>query len=349
MREHQQAQGRVAAVFPIHYSRALLRAFGFLPVEVWGPPGGHTTLADAHLQSYTCSIVRLGLSFLLDRGLDGAAILVVPHGCDSLQGLGSLLLDFVPVAQPVLPLYLPRGEGPAAASFLTAELGAMRRRLAEITGSDVSDADLGAAIEREEAADESLAQLHLERAWLDLRDRELYRLIRSREYLPAERFTPLARAALAVRRAEPRPGIGVLLSGIVPEPMELFDHIAEAGGVVVADDLLCTGRRLYPRGSSAEPLRRMAESLLGGPPDSTRGSPVAERIAHVRALAQASGAEAAIFTIVKFCEPEQFYWPALREALERDGVRCVMIDNDLAEPWSEATSTRIEALLESAR
>jgi len=100
------------------------------------------------------------------------------------------------VAQPVLPLYLPRGEGPAAASFLTAELGAMRRRLAEITGSDVSDADLGAAIEREEAADESLAQLHLERAWLDLRDRELYRLIRSREYLPAERFTPLAELRL---------------------------------------------------------------------------------------------------------------------------------------------------------
>jgi benzoyl-CoA reductase/2-hydroxyglutaryl-CoA dehydratase subunit BcrC/BadD/HgdB len=334
-------------VFPIHYSRALLRAFGFLPVEVWGPPARPTTLGDAHLQAYTCTIVRLGLSFLLAGGLDRAELVVVPHGCDSLQGLGSLLLDFVPVGKPVLTLYLPRGERPAADRFLAAELGAMRRRLAELIGHDVTDAELGAAHEREEAADEALARLHADRLWLELGDRDLYRLIRAREYLPAERFTALAEAALAQRRAEPRTGIRVLLSGVVPEPMELFDHIAAAGGLVVADDLLCTGRRLYPRGSSAEPLTRMAESLLGGPPDSTRGSSLAERVAHVRALARASKAQVAVFTIVKFCEPEQFYWPPLREALERDGVRCVMMENDLAEPWSETTSTRLEALLES--
>src|SRR5512146_246984 len=82
---HTARGGRVAAVFPIHYPRSLLRAFGVLPVEVWGPPRTPTTLGAAHLQAYTCSVVRGGLSFLLGGGLDEADMVLVPHTCDSLQ------------------------------------------------------------------------------------------------------------------------------------------------------------------------------------------------------------------------------------------------------------------------
>jgi len=339
----------VAAVYPIHHSRALLRAFGLLPVEIWGPPRRDTALGDVHLQPYTCSIVRAGLSFLLAGGLDVADVVVVPHGCDSLQGLGSLLCDFLGAGKPVLPLYLPRGEGASALSFLADELGAMSLALRQQVGRSPTDGELVAAIEREELADEHLRRLHAERRWLRLSDLDFYRLVRSREYLPAERFLALAEEALGVRLESPRQGVPVLLSGVLPEPMGILDALAEAGGIVVADDLLCTGRRLYPRGTSPVPLRRMAESLLGGPPDSTRGSPVAARIAHLRALASTSGAKAALFLVVKFCEPEQFYVPLLRKALERDGLRCIEAEIDIGEPLSAGLGTRLEALLESAR
>src|SRR4030066_313196 len=36
---------RVVAVLPYHYPRALLRAFGFHPVELWGPPGAARQIA----------------------------------------------------------------------------------------------------------------------------------------------------------------------------------------------------------------------------------------------------------------------------------------------------------------
>ncbi|RLB67477.1 MAG: hypothetical protein DRH03_10970, partial [Deltaproteobacteria bacterium] len=49
---------RVAAVLPIHYPRALLRAFDIFPVEVWGPPRVDVSLGGAHLQPYVCSIVQ---------------------------------------------------------------------------------------------------------------------------------------------------------------------------------------------------------------------------------------------------------------------------------------------------
>jgi len=346
IREHKQRGGRVAAVFPVHQPRALFRAFDVLPVEVWGPPGIATTGGDSHLQGYTCSIVRSGLAFLLSGGLKVADLLVVPHACDSLQGLGSILLDLVKPDQPVVPVYQPRGDAEAAVSFFSAELRSLFERLVAATGTRPSNAELMAAIDREEEADALLARLDAERATLGLGERDLYRLLRSREYLPAESFAALAASALDRRLDVAREGVPVILSGIVPEPMEVFDLIAAAGGAVVADDLACCGRRLYPPGTSSDPFRRMAESILGGPPDSTRGSSVGQRSAHLCQLAARTGARAIVFYLVKFCEPELFYLPLLRRALERAGIRSQTVEVDLADPLSRQVATRVEALVE---
>ncbi|MCP4623302.1 MAG: 2-hydroxyacyl-CoA dehydratase, partial [bacterium] len=105
IREHRSSGGSIAAVFPVHYPRALLRAYGILPVEMWGPPGVDLTLGDAHLQSYTCGIARHGLSFLLGGGHDKVDMVLAPHCCDTLQGLSSILRDFVAPRKPTFMLY----------------------------------------------------------------------------------------------------------------------------------------------------------------------------------------------------------------------------------------------------
>jgi benzoyl-CoA reductase/2-hydroxyglutaryl-CoA dehydratase subunit BcrC/BadD/HgdB len=339
--------GRLAAVYPIHDPRALLRAHGLLPVEVWGPPGRDTASGDAHLQPYTCSIVRCGLSFLLDGGLEAADLLVVPHACDSLQGLGSVLLDFVRPRQPVVPFYLPRGRGEAHREFLVEELRAMGERLAAVTEAAPDDGALEAAVDREEEADRALGELSRRRGSLGLANRDLYRLLRSREYLPAEQFAALAQEALGHADSAEPCGIPVLLSGLVPEPATVLEAIDEAGLFVVADDLAACGRRLYPGSSRANPWERLADSLLSGPPDSTRGDPVDARLAHLLELAGTAGAAGVIFLTVKFCEPELFYHPLLKAGLERAGLRTLFLEVDVADPLPHALITRLEAFAES--
>jgi benzoyl-CoA reductase/2-hydroxyglutaryl-CoA dehydratase subunit BcrC/BadD/HgdB len=372
IRAQQDRGGLVAAVLPIHYSRALLRAFDVLPVEVWGPPNVDASYGAAHLQPYVCSLVRNALSFLRTGGLDVVDVIVVPHACDSLQGLGSILIDFVRPSQPVIPLYLPRGTRESDIQFLSEEFRSMYRQLEGITHRSPSNADLMASIEREEAADALLAQLHQRRPQLALTQTEFYRLVRAREYLPAETCSELARAVLDGRptdsplrafncqpddessgdatptRTLPLKGKGIpiLLSGIVPEPMSLFESIAEMGGVIVADDLACCGRRLYPPGKSKDAFLRMAEGLLGGPPDPMRGSPIQERLDHLLRLTKASGARGAVFYDVKFCEPELYDLPDVRRGLQDAGIPSVTIEVDLNDPLSHQALTRIEAFLE---
>ena len=117
-----------------------------------------------------------------------------------------------------------------------------------------------ACIRREEGADRLLSELHQQRQNIPLDDETFYRFIRSREYLPAERFTPLAQDVLSQAVETERQGTSFILSGIVPEPMSLFKAISEMGGRVVADDLASCGRRLYPAGKS-EVIQKRSEYL----------------------------------------------------------------------------------------
>lgn len=341
-----EAGGKIAAVFPIHYSRALLRAFGMLPVEVWGPPGRDTTLGDAHLQAYTCSIVRCGLSFVKEGKLDNAALILVPHACDSLQGLGSVLLDLVKPGPPVQTLYIPRGRRACDVTFLTQELSRLHAALAELTGEEPDDLTLLACARREEDADAALAALLEARPRLGMDNRGFYRLARSREYLPAEVFEPLCRQALDMARDEEPAGPRVVLSGLVPEPMSLLDVLDEAGIMVAADDMACCGRRLYPAGQGEAPLARMASSLLGAAPDATLGCSVAARIKHLVSLCQRADATGVIHHDIKFCEPEQFYLPQVNTGLTAAGVRTLSLEVDLADPLPDQVVTRLEAFAE---
>ena len=352
IRAHKAHGGTIAAVLPIHYPRALFRAFDILPVEVWGPPNVDPTLGSAHLQPYVCSIVRNALSYLLADKLSLADFIVIPHTCDSLQGFASILIDFIKPSQTVLPIYLPRDTRASDIEFLANEFRSLFQKLSVATQHSPSADELMQCIEREEQADDLLTELHRRRNELPMTQLELYRLIRSREYLPAEMFVEIVGATLGGRPSQgnhtglPLRKIPIILSGIVPEPMSIFDAIAEMGGYVVADDLACCGRRLYAHGTSDDPFVRMAERIVHATPDSTRGSAIQDRCDHLLQMTKSSGAKGIVFYDVKFCEPELFYLPALRKSLQEAGVPSVVIEFDLNDALSQQTATRLEAFIE---
>lgn len=337
---------RVAAVLPVHYPRALLRAHGFHPMEVWGPPGVDPAVGNRHFQAYTCAVVRNATSFLLAGGVEVDAILV-PHTCDATQGMASVLKDFVPPNAPVLTLYLPRGRRDSDLEYLIAELKRLGEELGRVSGHRPTDAELHDAIRREDAAAAAADALRLERGQVALSDRDFYALLRAREYLAPEAF--LAAAAAAPRGPSPAKGTPLILSGIVPEPMEIFDEIAAMGARVVDDDFACLARRTYPVVDDDDPWRRLARALLAAPPEPTLGSPIPERVAHVRKKLQAAGARGLVVYGVKFCEPELFYLPLLRTGLEEAGLQVLHVEFDLARTLPAQTLTRVEAFVEMLR
>jgi len=344
--EYRQRGGSIAAVFPIHYPRELLRAFDFLPVEVWGPPRVRDSSGEAHLQPYICSVVRNSLSFIQSGDLGAVDLLLVPHACDSLQGLGSLLLDFIPPRQPVLTLYLPRGRRASDVAFLAHELRAIYPRLQAITGRSPSSSELMERICLEEQADGLLYKLHRQRRQIPLPDEAFYRLIRSRAYLPAEQFLPLAEQTLSQAAQRMVTGVPIILSGILPEPMSIFSSLNGLGAWVAGDDLACCSRRIYPSGLSDEPFQRMAERIIFAPPDPTRGSPISERLEHLLQLTKDTAARGVVFYAVKFCEAELFDLPKLRQGLLDAGIPSLAVEVDISDELSQPVINRLAAFIE---
>ena len=306
---------KVLAALPYHYPRALVRAHGFHPVEVWAPTSAGPDSGAVHFQAYACSIVTRGAAFLVDGGgFEAVDAVLVPHGCDALQGLGSVLRDFVTDRPPVLTLYAPRTRRGLDLDYLVAEYQRLGGSLVEAGGRRPSSQDWSEAFAAEDAADAALRDLYDQREDRALTDREFYAAVRAREYLLPEDFVDLV-AGLPSGPA-PRPGVPIVLSGIAADPPALLDVVNDAGAHVVTDDLSTGRRRLLPPVADDDPWRRLARSYLEGPVDPTRADPVADRVGLLGDLVRRSDARGVLAVAPPFCEPEQFYLPALRKGLD---------------------------------
>ncbi|MDY6820395.1 MAG: 2-hydroxyacyl-CoA dehydratase family protein [Deferribacterota bacterium] len=349
-KQFKDSDGKIAAVLPIHYPRSLLRAFNILPVEVWGPPKIDRTAGSIHLQEYICSIAHSLLAFLQSKDMDIVDLVITPHACDSLQDLGGLLIDFIDTNKPVFPLYIPRGKRDIDLEFFEMELKTLYNRLVDLTGLKPPDNKLMECIFLEEEADKKLAELYKKRCFLNVNNKEFYRLVRLREYLPAEEFIDFTDKVIKECKSnnEIFCNAKIVISGLVPEPMEIFDIFDEMKVIVVADDFACSGRRVYKAGNSDNPFKRMAERIIYGPPDSTRGNLIEERIKHLKNLVDSGdSAKGVLFYIVKFCEPELFDLPEIRKSLNDAGISSLVVEVDINSPLSQQVVTRIEAFLEA--
>lgn len=143
------------------------------------------------------------------------------------------------------------------------------------------------------------------------------------------------------------------MTGYVPEPMGFLDALDQAGAIIVADDYAAVGRRTVASQGQAsngeDPLERLANRYRAYPPCPTRSHDTPVRVAYLTELARQTEVRGVIFHEVKFCEPELFEVPMLREAFEKIGLPVLLLETELEKEVSAQTSTRIEAFIEIIR
>ena len=136
---------KIVGTFCSYAPEEIILAAGAHPFRLFGT-GEKIRLAEAHLQSYCCSLVRGALEDALGGRLAFLDGVVFPHTCDSIQRLsdiwrlnvaGCFHLDVV------LPVKL---DTESARQYLIDVLNRFREELGEKLGVTISDDDLRAAI-----------------------------------------------------------------------------------------------------------------------------------------------------------------------------------------------------------
>lgn len=341
---------KIALVLPIYYPAALLRSFDIFPLEIWNSGDIDLSKADEHLQSYTCSLGRIILSFIKEKNFErDYDMILVPHICDTFQQIGSLLVDFIRPKKPVINFYIPRRTDEIGRTFGREELKSIILRLEEITNKKFDGERFIEELETDIEINRLMSDIYSKRESLPLSDREFYEIILSRTYLPPLMFAKLLNEIVKTEAVTPRMiHKRLFISGISFESLQLFDIINSLKAGVVFDDLAISQRRIfsYDIDPSHDPLKAQIDIILKTEPDPEKGSPISQRAERLIEKAKRTGVQGGIFYIMKFCEPEFFDYPSLRNHLNEAGIRTFLIEYEMKRTLSRQNINRLQSFIE---
>jgi len=325
VRRWREGGGKVLGHFQVYFPEEIAHAAGLLPFKVRGAPV-ECVHADSRFGSYLCSIVKTSLELALSGRVEMEMFVTHPI-CDAARNLGAVWGRNFPY--PCQILYLPQNATSAhAPEYLRGEYDRLRRSIEGVAGRPVTDDDLRRSIavfNENRALLRELYALRREAPWR-LGTDEAYALMAVGGLMPREEHNTLLRAALplARQRAVKREDrVRVVFEGGFCEqpPLDLLRAIGRSCYVV--DDDLMIGLRWIETDvpTDGDPLAELAHAYLErssySPVQHDARKPKEEML--LRRI-RAAGAQAAIVTAAKMCEPGLEEQVAYTRALEDAGV-----------------------------
>ncbi|MHB1413760.1 MAG: 2-hydroxyacyl-CoA dehydratase subunit D [Chloroflexota bacterium] len=326
----------------------ILTASGLRAVRLSGS-AGEDARASALLPSALCPFLKSCLAGALDGNGALLAGTVVAVCCDGLRRLADIWSRYAPGF--TLALDVPRRQDEVAVAYFRGRLLALADSLAAATGRPLDGAALRSAIVAHNESRRLLGELDLlRRRDIGLPAGAMLTAVQRWQQEPPAVFQAWLADYLAHLRAErPRPrGTPLVISGnvLTPEDGRVLALVEEAGGRVVGDDL-CSGLRGLPEQISLEgdPYLALARAYLQRTP-CARMNDGSRRREEVVRLCRETGARGVIYLSQKFCDSFLYDFGALRDELEKAGIRALLLELDGGAAIPGQIRTRIEAFLE---
>jgi benzoyl-CoA reductase subunit C len=321
----REAGGRVLGHFQVYFPEEIAHAAGMLPLKLRGAPV-EPMHSDSRFGSYLCSIIKTSLELALSRKVELDMFVTHPI-CDAARNLAAVWGRNFDYSCQIL--YLPQNANSAAsATYLREEYARLQADIEALTGNRVTEEALKHSLSVYNENRRLLRRLYeikRKQPWL-LSVYEAYLLMNVGGMITREEHNEMLKAAIPLIEARPakrHDRIRVVFEGGFCEqpPLDLIRAISQSCYIV--DDDLLIGLRwiLEDIPLEGDPLFNLAEAYL----EKSSYSPVQhdarkpkekmllERIAN-------SGAEAAIITAAKMCEPGLEEQVAYTKALDEKGI-----------------------------
>lgn len=349
----ERTGGKVVGTFCSYAPEEIILAAGALPLRMFsGKNGIH--LADRHLQSYCCSLVRGVLEDALSgawKGLDGV---VFPHTCDSIQRLSDIWRINIPYgfhADVVLPVKLNTN---SARDYLVDVLGAFRSDLEKKLDVRISDDALRTSMDLSGRLRRALRRIYEMRAQHPdaVSGADVYGIMKASMIMDRQELLALLEEAIMEHGA----GKGaeaagrckrIVLSGGICDFPDVYTMIEEEGGAVVWDDL-CMGSRAFAGDYAAQedPIAAIAGRYLERIVCPAKHNGLTNRADHLIRMVRERNACGVIILLMKFCDPHAFDYPYLKNALDREGIPNLLLEVEDQLPPEGQLRTRFAAFLE---
>lgn len=344
--------GAVVGYLCSYTPEEIIVAAGALPFRILGS-GRTISLADSHLQSYSCSLIRGALEDALTGRLNFLSGTIFPHTCDSIQRLSDiwrLNTGYKFHIDLVMPVKL---QTKSAAVYMQSVIDRFKNELAAALNVNISEKNLRQAVYTCNRIRQNLRKLYnIQKTAPDrLNSIELHTVLMAAMVMDRneldKKLTTLTKAVGLPDADVKSSGKKILLGGSVCTRPEIYRVIEDAGGSIVGDDF-CTGARnihldVDTTGDMIEAVSRryMTRSVCPA-----KHSGLQSRGEHLVSMAGESDAKGVILVYLKFCDPHLFDYPYIKAMLDKENIPCMLYEIEEG-PWSGGQfQTRCEAFME---
>ena len=349
-----KGQGRkVVGYFCSYTPEEIIYAAGAHPFRIFAS-GENIHFADAHFQSYCCSLVRGALEGALAGNLDFLDGAVFPHTCDSIQRLSDIWRMNVKGpfhADIVLPVKL---DTESARAYMIDVLKKFRNELSLQLRVEITDDKLKNAINTFNTIRSSLKRLYDLKAENPeiISGSDLYAIVKASMMMDRDHLTEALPAIIGELKkkkgkAELSTGKRIVLAGGVCNHPDIYRIIEEAGGTVVWDDF-CTGSRYFEESpkDDTDPIVAIAERYIKRPVCPAKHAGIFTRGENLLRIAKEKDARGVVFFFLKFCDPHAFDYPYMKEFLDREGIPSMMLEVEDQLPSEGQLRTRFETFVD---
>jgi len=345
----QKIVGHTCTYFP----EEIILAAGAHPIRLFGQSAS-VMKADAHIQAYSCSLVRSLFEDALSGKLGFLDVIVFPHSCDTMQRLsdiwrlnvkGTVHLDLL------FPVHL---KSEATRDYMKAVIERFRLELGKALNVEITENAVADAILLMNRIRSALHALYGIRSQTPERisGSDLNHVVRGCMIMDRHEAAGLLEQLVAALK-EMQPSAGslqgkrILLSGGVCLHPDIHDIVEEQGGAVVWDDL-CTGSRYFytPVSENSAPVDAIADRFINRAICPAKHSGITRRAEGLLQLTSKYKIDGVIFLFLKFCDPHCFDYPDLKAALEETGIPSLFLEVETGKPVDGPTRTRVETFLQ---
>ena len=336
---------RSMATFCTYVPEELIHAAGFAPVRVGRKPPSSGEWG-AHLQSFTCPLVRS----LLEQGADGDlaefAGVAFAHSCDAMQALADIWKLRFPAQFAWVVNHPTRLDSAHTAPYLLDEMRRFQLALEALSGTVITEERLLESIALHNRIRTPLAQLDSLRDHLSAED--FYAAVLASQTMPKEECAPLLEGLVAALEQRPPRAVRVqlILAGAILDDLTL-PRLADELGIGIAGDDLCTSARFFEGlvPSDVAPLQAVAARSLQRTPCPAKHRDDFHRGHALLQLGRQREAQGIVFYLQKFCEPHAFDCGQWRGFLQDNGLPTLLLEDDAISAPAQ-WRTRLQAFAE---
>lgn len=349
----EKTGGRVIGYFCTYVPEEILVAGGILPVRILGSHE-RQDVTEPHIFGMYCPFCRDCLAQGLKGRYDYLDGIMIAQSCLHIRQAFTSWNIHIPVAYSH---YLPMPHGVQtrrAKPYLTGELVKLKKSIEDWTVRSISDGELDKAIDLVNTNRRLMREIYETRksGSPPLTGLEaMYMAVSSQIVDKAEhnRILEETKRELGRRKLDRDTGARLMLVGSEDDDTQFVKMVESVGATIVMDDH-CTGSRYF--WNDVEPdgdrLAAIAARYVDRPACPSKDWPERTRVKHVVSLAKEYGVQGVILIQQKFCDPHELDTPAMKAALEKEGIPTLFLEFDVTVPIGQFR-IRVEAFLEIIR